>query len=326
MAYYDIPEGKGFAAVCNDVLRDKKLSLKAKAVFALMISFPPYPKYLITVAKLAKYCKETPDTITKAIKELETAGYVKRTQIRNSNGTLGYIYDISQEPIDKVVSAATSFDKTTPKKTLMEEPSLEKPALEKPVLVKPPVEKPVPVKPPAEKPILENTDIIKQNNNINKLKNKYMMNEDKEKRDNGTLDTNQSADEIVRLYHEICPTLNKIHKVTDERKKLIEPIVKEYSFEEIRTVFKKANDSKFLRGEVSDRFKADFEWLLDSTHFLRTLEGFYDNREPPKGQPSYDTNEIEQRTLNKYKNLDKTGPSYNLAEIEQQSYDLYKGL
>jgi hypothetical protein len=35
MAYYDIPKGKGFAAVCNDVLRDKKLSLKAKAVFAL---------------------------------------------------------------------------------------------------------------------------------------------------------------------------------------------------------------------------------------------------------------------------------------------------
>ncbi len=45
-----------------------------------------------------------------------------------------------------------------------------------------------------------------------------------------------------------------------------------------------------------------------------------------KDKPSYDTNEIEQRTLNKYKNLDKTEPSYNLAEIEQQSYDLYKGL
>lgn len=188
MAYYEIPEGKGFAAVCNDALRDKKLSLKAKAVFALMISFPPYPKYIITVAKLAKYCKEAIDTITKAIKELETAGYVNRTQIRNSNGTLGYIYKIHQIPEHK-------------------NPTMEDPPVVLPQQEPPHMEKPVPVKPPAEKPILENADTIKQNNNINKLKNKYMMNKDKEKRDNGTLDTNQSADEIVRLYHETCPTL-----------------------------------------------------------------------------------------------------------------------
>ena len=40
MAYYDFDKKKGFAIISNSVLRDKKMSLKAKAVFSIMITLP----------------------------------------------------------------------------------------------------------------------------------------------------------------------------------------------------------------------------------------------------------------------------------------------
>ena len=307
MAYYEFDIKKGFATISNNVLRDKKLSLKAKALLALMITFPKYPKFKITLYALAKYCKETVETISKIIKELEAAGYVTRTQIRNSDGTLGYIYEIHQDPIDKDVSAVSSFDETNSKE----------PPMEKPVLVKPPAEKPVPVEPPQE-----NVEHNKENNNINIKNNKYFVNEENEIKDSDTLDINKIADEIFRLYNEKCTRLKKPSRMTDKRKKLIaDLLLDDYSIEDFKIVFEKANSSDFL-----DPNWADFEWLLDPTYFLRTLEGKYDNHDSQKGKPSYDVNEIEQRTRDKYKNLNKPEPSYNLADIEMQSYDLYKDL
>lgn len=59
MAYYDLDKKKGFAVISNSVLRDKKLSLKAKAVFAIIITLS---KNMITVENIARYC-----TISKPI-------------------------------------------------------------------------------------------------------------------------------------------------------------------------------------------------------------------------------------------------------------------
>lgn len=159
MAYYDFNKNKGFVTVSNSILRTKKLSLADKGLIALMMSFPKPPDYRITISGLAKYCGESEDTISKRVKELQTAGFVKRTRINDSNGRLCYIYEINQEPVYKVDAATLSFGKPNPEKPEKEQPPPEKsvpvePTSEKSAPVEPSPEKPAPVEPSPEKPVL----------------------------------------------------------------------------------------------------------------------------------------------------------------------------
>lgn len=139
----------------------------------------------------------------------------------------------------------------------------------------------------------------------------------------------KNAEEIASLFNEKCPSLQKVIKVSDKRKKKIDKLIKAYSREEIQTVFEKAEHSDFLSGKVKD-FKACFDWLIEQSNFIKVLEGNYDNRQDMAiqtvDQPSFNMTEIEQKKLAKYKQLGRPVPSYNTEEIEQDSYEMYKDL
>ena len=100
----------------NHHLRNHALSLKAKGLLSQMLSLPEDWDY--TLQGLAQINKESIDAIREAVRELERAGYIKRSRERDERGCLrGTVYTIYEQP----------HAEPTP-----EEPTQEKPALDNP--------------------------------------------------------------------------------------------------------------------------------------------------------------------------------------------------
>ena len=72
---------------CIPLLRNKKLTLKAKGLLPQMLSLPEDRDY--TLAGLSQINRESIDTIRTAVWELEKAGYIKRRQRRLSHKNPG---------------------------------------------------------------------------------------------------------------------------------------------------------------------------------------------------------------------------------------------
>ncbi len=73
------------------------MSLKAKGLLSMMLSLPEDWNY--TTRGLAKICKEGVDAIGSALRELETAGYIVRHQLRDRQGRISDTeYVIYEQP------------------------------------------------------------------------------------------------------------------------------------------------------------------------------------------------------------------------------------
>jgi hypothetical protein len=83
---------------------------------------------------------------------------------------------------------------------------------------------------------------------------------------------------IVESYHSLCPDMNKVKVLSDTRKGHIKARVKEFGMEKIIEVFKMAGESDFLNGRCGKTWKANFEWILNSTNFIKIMEGNYINK------------------------------------------------
>lgn len=83
---------KGFTTVSNAYLRDCGLSLKAKGLLTVIMSFPE--NWEFTVAGLVAICKEARTAIYSTIKELIKAGYCKRKYlyINGKRSGVDYIF------------------------------------------------------------------------------------------------------------------------------------------------------------------------------------------------------------------------------------------
>lgn len=90
---------------------------------------------------------------------------------------------------------------------------------------------------------------------------------------------------IITLYHELCPSYQKLRTVNDKRKKAISARWKEHgqNLEVFKELFIKAEASLFLKGKNPRNWAADFNWLLNSENMAKVLEGKYDNEKG--GQP-----------------------------------------
>lgn len=91
--------------------------------------------------------------------------------------------------------------------------------------------------------------------------------------------------ETLEKYNSALPRLKKIQPNT-QRHKHIRARWKEYpDLETWETVFQKVAQSDFLNGRIK-RWQASFDWVIGSPDkFLSTLEGKYDNRNPPGHDP-----------------------------------------
>jgi len=86
-------------------------------------------------------------------------------------------------------------------------------------------------------------------------------------------------EEIVGLYNSICISFNSVKQLTDKRKGNINARYKENGedIEVFKTVFAKVQDSEFLRTGWKTGGKADFDWIMKPTNFVKILEGKYEN-------------------------------------------------
>ena len=123
MAIFRIERTRDYTVMSNHHLRNGKLSLKAKGLLSMMLSLPEDWNY--TTRGLAKICKEGVDAIGGALRELETAGYIVRHQLRDRQGRISDTeYVIYEQPQPKNPDTA-SPDTENPD---MEKPDTEKPA------------------------------------------------------------------------------------------------------------------------------------------------------------------------------------------------------
>lgn len=102
---------------------------------------------------------------------------------------------------------------------------------------------------------------------------------------NNTIDMREKKDisqetEIINEYKKICVSLPQTIILSPLLKSKIETILNKYSFDKIKEVFKKAEESDFLKG--CKGFKANFDWLIKDSNFAKVLDGNYDNKAPTK--------------------------------------------
>lgn len=100
MAVFRIERTRDYTMMSNHHLRDKALSLKSKGLLSMMLSLPEDWNY--TTRGLAKICKEGVDAIGGALRELESAGYIVRHQMRDRQGRISDTeYVIYEQPQPK---------------------------------------------------------------------------------------------------------------------------------------------------------------------------------------------------------------------------------
>lgn len=87
-----------------------------------------------------------------------------------------------------------------------------------------------------------------------------------------------TSQEIVDAYNETCVSLPRVAKITDKRKKALKKISSKFSIGDIRTVFKKAQESSFLNGSTDKWSGATFDWLVKEDNIVKVLEGNYDDK------------------------------------------------
>lgn len=128
---------------------------------------------------------------------------------------------------------------------------------------------------------------------IEKDTDKDKDSEKKKKADKSAPSPSQIA-EIVDLYHKICTSYSKVTVVSDTRKNALKTLMKKFSIEQIKTVFETAEKSDFLKGINNRNWKANFDWFIKESNFVKVLDGNYNNQQKKDNSDGFDASEYEQ--------------------------------
>jgi len=85
--------------------------------------------------------------------------------------------------------------------------------------------------------------------------------------------------EIVKLYHSLCPALPQVRILSENRKRKLQARwksdTKHQTMKFWENYFKYVSESKFLTGSNERNWTADFEWLVHEPNFIKVIEGKY---------------------------------------------------
>lgn len=119
----------GFTVLPNRTLRDNRLSLKTRAILAIMFSLPEDWDY--TAAGLSAICGAGRDAVRSALRELEEYGYLTRVQRHDASGHFSRNeYIVTDEPASEADAPLTGFPATV-------EPSAGEPSPDEPMTENP---------------------------------------------------------------------------------------------------------------------------------------------------------------------------------------------
>lgn len=120
MKVVKIEKKNNYIVVPNSILRDKRISIKARGLLIIILSLPP--KWKLTVSGLVTVTGAGETAVRAGLRELEKYGYVQCTRARDSKGRIGCMdYIIREVPLNE----------ENPK---VENPKVENPEVEKPEL------------------------------------------------------------------------------------------------------------------------------------------------------------------------------------------------
>ena len=83
---------------------------------------------------------------------------------------------------------------------------------------------------------------------------------------------------IVATFNAVCVSFPSVRALSDARKKAIKARLNNYSVEDFKTLFEKAEASSFLKGKNSSNWSATFDWLIKDSNMAKVLDGNYDDR------------------------------------------------
>ena len=83
---------------------------------------------------------------------------------------------------------------------------------------------------------------------------------------------------VLDAFHESCPSLPKVLKLSDSRKKAIKARLSDFGLEDIKRAFALTEQSDFLKGTNATGWQAGFDWLMKSANLTKVLEGNYENK------------------------------------------------
>ena len=162
-----------------------------------------------------------------------------------------------------------------------------------------------------------NTNVTECNNNVQKCNTEIeieLENRDRVRdRVRDKTDSKISYQLIADTFNDICKSFDRVERISDSRKEDIDAACKKFGFEQIRTAFAKAENSKFLKGEESKgdyKFKANFNWIIKEENLKKILGGNFDN-EP--GRTEKQSKPPVSRNLN---NFDRR--EYVMDSLEEQ--------
>ena len=122
MAVYRVNKNRGYTVMANFHLRDKNLSLKAVGLLSKMLSFND--GWQFSTRSLSAICKEGPDAILSALRELENYGYLVRHQARDEKGRMSsMVFEIYEKPQEVLPKTGNPYT---------ENPDADNPVTEKP--------------------------------------------------------------------------------------------------------------------------------------------------------------------------------------------------
>ena len=122
MAVYRVNKNRGYTVMANFHLRDKNLSLKAVGLLSKMLSFND--GWQFSTRGLSAICKEGPDAILSALRELENYGYLVRHQARDEKGRMSsMVFEIYEKPQEGLPETGNPYT---------ENPDADNPVTEKP--------------------------------------------------------------------------------------------------------------------------------------------------------------------------------------------------
>lgn len=115
MAIYRIHKEDNFVIIDKAFLLNEEISLKAKGLLALLLSYPD--NWQFYKAEIVQHTTDKENSLNSGLKELIENGYIVRKQRKDENGKFeGYEYNVYEKPST-------------------EKPSTEKPSTEKPILL-----------------------------------------------------------------------------------------------------------------------------------------------------------------------------------------------
>ena len=108
--------GMNYVSIPSDILQDVNISLKARGLYVTIMGLPRH--WSLSIRGLLPILKESKNTICSILKELETYGYVSRSQSKDSSGKYGdIVYTLharSAKLTDKTASEQEEEKQTHP--------------------------------------------------------------------------------------------------------------------------------------------------------------------------------------------------------------------